>query len=59
MILFFLSELFEWPHNMAYKQHNKMGQQTPQKKKEDGDKNFLTGFSAKGNIPGYYMLNFN
>lgn len=42
-------------HNADYKQHNKVGQQSPQKK-QDGDKNFLSGFSAKGNILGYYTL---
>lgn len=30
-----------------------------QKKQEYGDKNFLSGFSAKGNILGYYTLKFN
>jgi len=45
-------------HSTDYKQHNKVGQQSLQKK-QDGDKNFLSGFSAKGNTLGYYTLKFN
>lgn len=43
---------------MANKQYNKMGQQILQKK-QDGDKKSLSGFSAKGNVLGYYTLKFN